>query len=146
MRVYKRKVTEKRLAANRAAAAQSTGPRTEDGKRRSAFNSFQHGLFATQDPIIRQAFARSGLDPAQYDHLHQQLAASFDPQDAMQALLVEDLTRLYWLKNISQRAMAEWQAREAESFHFKCAKRRLKARRFEPVIEDFLVSNGRWLR
>ncbi|MGH9444904.1 MAG: hypothetical protein ACRD3O_04140 [Terriglobia bacterium] len=48
MRVYKRKVTEKRLAANRAAAAQSTGPRTEDGKRRSAFNSFQHGLYATQ--------------------------------------------------------------------------------------------------
>ncbi|MGH9447472.1 MAG: hypothetical protein ACRD3O_17320, partial [Terriglobia bacterium] len=67
MRVHKRKVTEKRLAANRAAAAQSTGPRTEDGKRRSAFNSFQHGLYATQDPIIRQAFARSGLDPAQYD-------------------------------------------------------------------------------
>ncbi|MGH9447980.1 MAG: hypothetical protein ACRD3O_19995, partial [Terriglobia bacterium] len=101
---------------------------------------------STQDPIIRQAFARSGLDPAQYDHLHQHLAASFDPQDAMQALLVEDLTRLYWLKNISQRAMAEWQAREAESFHFECAKRRHQARRFEPVIEDSLVLDGRWLR
>jgi hypothetical protein len=104
MEVYKRTVTEKRRAANRAAAAHSTGPRTEEGKRRSAFNSFKHGLYATQDSTIRQAFDRSGVDLAQYDQLHRDLAASLQPQDPMQALLVEDLVRFYWLKNLSQRA------------------------------------------
>lgn len=145
MRVYKRTVTEKRLSANRAAAALSTGPRSEDGKRRSAFNSFQHGLYATQDAIIRQALHRAGLDPAHYDHLHLELAASFQPQDAVQALLVEDLTRLYWLKNLSQRSLAEWQARQAEKFRFECANRRLEARRCEPVADDFYVMHGGWI-
>jgi hypothetical protein len=61
MSVHKRTVTEKRRAANRAAATQSTGPRTEQGKQRSAFNSFKHGLYASQYAVIQQAFIRSGL-------------------------------------------------------------------------------------
>ena len=36
--------TEKQLAANRANAAKSTGPRSTAGKKRAAQNSFQHGL------------------------------------------------------------------------------------------------------
>jgi hypothetical protein len=36
--------TEKQLAANRANAAKSTGPRSAAGKKRAAQNSFQHGL------------------------------------------------------------------------------------------------------
>jgi hypothetical protein len=36
--------TEKQIAANRANAAKSTGPRTAAGKKRAARNSFQHGL------------------------------------------------------------------------------------------------------
>jgi hypothetical protein len=136
MPIFKRTVTEKRRAANRAAAARSTGPRTAEGKQRSAFNSFKHGLYATQDGIIRQAFARAGCDPAQYDQLHQQLAESLAPQDAIQALLVEDLTRLYWLKNLSQRALAEWQARQAELYRLNCDTRRLDSQRHEPVLDE----------
>ena len=37
-------MTESRLAANRANAKLSTGPRTEEGKRRSSLNAFRHGL------------------------------------------------------------------------------------------------------
>jgi hypothetical protein len=136
MPIFKRTVTEKRRAANRAAAARSTGPRTAEGKQRSAFNSFKHGLYATQDGIIRQAFARAGCDPAQYDQLHQQLAESLAPQNAIEALLVEDLTRLYWMKNLSQRALAEWQARQAELYFLNCDSRRLDAQRNEPVLDN----------
>src|SRR5579875_3253898 len=59
----KRQVTEKRLAANRAAARKSTGPRTAQGKQRSAFNSFQHGGFTRHEHLWRQALERSGDDP-----------------------------------------------------------------------------------
>jgi hypothetical protein len=145
MEVYKRTVTEKRRAANRAAAAHSTGPRTEEGKRRSAFNSFKHGLYATQDSTIRQAFDRSGVDLAQYDQLHRELAASLQPQDPMQALLVEDLVRFYWLKNLSQRASAEWQARHSEGFRFACDQRRHEAQRKQAVISDQQAAGHGWL-
>ena len=40
----KTELSEKQLAANRANAARSTGPRSAEGKTRSARNAFKHGL------------------------------------------------------------------------------------------------------
>jgi len=37
-------VSESKLAANRANAAHSTGPRTEEGQKRSSLNAMKHGL------------------------------------------------------------------------------------------------------
>ncbi len=54
-----RTITAKRRAANQAAARKSTGPKTEEGKQRAAFNSFQHGAFATESHI-REAAAKNG--------------------------------------------------------------------------------------
>jgi hypothetical protein len=144
MSVHKRTVTEKRRAANRAAATQSTGPRTEQGKQRSVFNSFKHGLYASQDAVIQQAFIRSGLDPVQYSQLHQAAALSLRPQDAVQALLVEDLVRLYCLKNLYLRSSAEWQARQAETFRFQCDQRWVGVWRNE-VIDDRQVDLQGWM-
>ena len=43
-------ISEKRLAANRANAAHSTGPTTPEGKARAAKNAVRHGLLAKQIP------------------------------------------------------------------------------------------------
>ena len=40
------KISERKLAANRANAGKSTGPRTERGKSHSRLNSWKHGLLA----------------------------------------------------------------------------------------------------
>lgn len=139
MPLDKRTVTGKRVAANRAAAQKSTGPKTEDGKRRSAFNSFQHGLFSSQDATIRQAMSRAGYDPAAFDDLHQSLIDDWQPEGAQQALLVEDLTRLYWLKNLQQRAHLEWQARQVR--HFRIEQKRALNRSGRDVFFSGDVGN-----
>ncbi|MBV8842774.1 MAG: hypothetical protein JO307_08185 [Bryobacterales bacterium] len=49
----KSSVSPKRLAANRANAARSTGPRTPEGKARSAQNGRRHGFTASTFAIVR---------------------------------------------------------------------------------------------
>jgi hypothetical protein len=46
-------ISDKRLAANRANAAQSTGPRTPEGKSRSAQNARKHGFTASTFAVVR---------------------------------------------------------------------------------------------
>jgi hypothetical protein len=48
-----RPISEKRLAANRANALKSTGPRTPEGRARSAQNARKHGFAASKFTIIR---------------------------------------------------------------------------------------------
>jgi hypothetical protein len=49
----KKPVSEKQLAANRANAAQSTGPRSPEGKSRSAQNARKHGFTASTFAVVR---------------------------------------------------------------------------------------------
>jgi hypothetical protein len=49
----KQAVSHKQLAANRANAAHSTGPRSPEGKARSALNSRKHGFTASTFAVVR---------------------------------------------------------------------------------------------
>ena len=107
-----RTVTPARLAANRAAAQKSTGPKTPEGRDRSAFNSFKHGGFAFQRRILREALARSGYDASQFDHRRSALFHDWQPIGPQQQILVDDLAWLYWLRDQARLALVESEARQ----------------------------------
>src|SRR3569623_612382 len=46
-------ISEKRLAANRENAKLSTGPRTQEGKARSARNAVRHGFRSSSFAVVR---------------------------------------------------------------------------------------------
>ncbi|SDJ63342.1 MULTISPECIES: hypothetical protein [Bradyrhizobium] len=61
--------TEKQIAANRANAQRSTGPKTLVGKMKSGRNAFRHGLSCPThpDPVKVDALAQMLLDGAATD-------------------------------------------------------------------------------
>jgi|GEM_PF-5331910 len=135
METKTRNVTEKRLAANRAAAQKSTGPKTAEGKQRAAFNSFEHGAFASEQHILNQALERSGGDGGELDSLRQSLAGDWQPASAQQKLLVDDLAWLYWLRNRTRLALLERQARCLPAAELKRDQRRFRAHHRPPAVE-----------
>src|SRR5258708_8385547 len=78
-------VSEARIAANRRNAQMSTGPKTEEGKRKSRANSLKHGLCASvvvaEDPKLVQQRASDWFD-------------ALKPQNEFQSWLVDEVAIL----------------------------------------------------
>jgi hypothetical protein len=84
-----RAVSEKKRAANRANARQSTGPRTDEGKKIVSLNAVKHGVHA-------RAALLPGEDPAELDALDQGMRADLKPAGMMQEVIVERIVSLAW--------------------------------------------------
>ena len=78
-----------RLAANRANAQRSTGPRTVEGKARSSMNAVKHGLRSRQ-PLLADE------DPAEFHELRDRLVEALAPDGVHEELLVDDAVALVW--------------------------------------------------
>ena len=98
--------SDKRVAANRANAARSTGPRTPEGKEKSKFNAVRHGLTA-------QASVLPGEDPDQLEALSKDLMRQLEPRGMVQRLMAERIVSLAWKLRRVARA-EEAVAREME--------------------------------
>jgi hypothetical protein len=84
----------KRYAINRLNAQHSTGPRTPDGKARSAQNSLTHGLTGHTTVLPSE-------DPEAYEQHCQQLRDEYNPKTPTENLLVQELSDVAWrLKRI----------------------------------------------
>lgn len=87
------KTTNKQIAANRQNAAKSTGPSTEAGKALAARNSLKHGLLA-KEIVITAGEGAENQD--EFDALLADLKDQFEPQGALEEMLVEKIVASYW--------------------------------------------------
>ena len=82
--------SEKRLAANRANAKKSTGPRTPRGKARSSMNRLLHGLRS-------RTVALPNEDPRLFDSFARAMRRDLRPRGPIEAVLVEQVVRTAWM-------------------------------------------------
>ena len=73
-------ISDKQLEANRRNAHLSTGPKTEEGKRRASLNALRHGLTG-------QVTAMTDADRVAHDQFSQALIQSLAPEGAMEIQL-----------------------------------------------------------
>ena len=81
--------THAQIKANRNNAKKSTGPRTEEGKTRSAKNALKHGLLA-RDTVM------PGEDPADFDRQLSALEADIQPANSLEFELVRQIADTQW--------------------------------------------------
>src|SRR5688572_21630666 len=84
--------TAAQVLANRANSQHSAGPQTEAGKERSSRNSYKHGL--TSSKIVLP-----GEDPAEYDEFRASILAQYQPANATEQILAEELSAAGWRLN-----------------------------------------------
>jgi hypothetical protein len=123
-------ITPRRLAANRENAQKSTGPRTEEGKHRSAKNSLHHAAFAAH-------LLQPGEDAADLHTLRNNLLADLSPQNTLELCLADRVVSAAWRLRRLQHAdrcltemqQLEWRA-QVESYNEDLEERR------EQVLEN----------
>ena len=81
--------TDAQLAANRANAARSTGPRTAAGKERAARNALRHGMSSKQLVV----FDERAEDFARFN---ERMRAALAPADEFEEQLVERIVICQW--------------------------------------------------
>ena len=81
--------TNAQIKANRNNAKKSTGPRTDEGKTRSAKNALKHGLLA-RDAVL------PGEDPADFDSQLSALEADIQPANSLEFELVRQIADTQW--------------------------------------------------
>jgi hypothetical protein len=82
--------TKAQIAANRANAQKSTGPKTPEGKAHSALNAITHDFAASTHFL-------DGEDPEDFYGLQLSLVREFQPATTMETILVEKLVHNQWL-------------------------------------------------
>jgi hypothetical protein len=90
--------SDRQREANRQNAAKSTGPKTEDGKAKSAANALQHGVFAC-------AAILPGEEPEEFGAMERLLTEDWGPKTVMEEILLGRLASIHW--RLQRLALAE---------------------------------------
>ena len=92
--------TAAQILANRANSKNSTGPRSDASKERSSRNSFKHGL--TSSKVVLP-----GEEPAEYDAFRADILDQYQPANAVEQILAEELAAAGWRLNRSRAVETE---------------------------------------
>jgi hypothetical protein len=92
--------TEKQIAANRANAQKSCGPRTIEGKAQSSMNHLTWGFCSS-------GILMPGEDPAEFCSLLDDLLDHHQPANVTEQILVEEMAKNKWLSDRAFRLQGE---------------------------------------
>ena len=98
MSFFTKTVTEKQLAANRANAQNSSGPRTPAGREKSSQNALKHGL-AWRFKVLE------GEDQETFDNLFNQFMLDEQPVGSVETELVRRMAEYTWLRQRASRCL-----------------------------------------
>ena len=132
MSLIKRRVSERKVAANQANARKSTGPKTAEGKARVALNGLKGGAYAKADSVLRLMMHRKGEEPKEFEQVHQDLVDSWHPDDSMQAMVVKTITDKTWEKLELRRDALESRLTAFQCEQIEGQRQKLLARRWQP--------------
>ena len=85
-------ISDKQLAANRSNALLSSGPKTEEGRKRSRLNALRHGLTG-------QVTTMTDEDRAAHDKFSKALIQNLAPEGAMETQLAQRIATDSWRLN-----------------------------------------------
>jgi hypothetical protein len=130
------RMTPARLAANRLSAKKSTGPRTLQGKQRSAMNAFKSGLWSRS---FRRVLTLAGDPVWKFDGVIERLSLLLKPRNRLQAARLVRYAQMLWSVHWrAQRALSprvsrrrKWQLSPGERVHHK------------RVMKDMEMARGR---
>ena len=91
-----RKVSQKRIEANRRNAQKSTGPRTAEGKARSSLNATTHGLSSFSQSPLNPACLLHMEDKAQFLGILNEYIATYRPQHRDELDLLTEAVYAKW--------------------------------------------------
>ena len=120
--------SERQIAANRANALHSTGPRTPEGKAAVRNNALRHGLLA-RDVVLPE----EDLDA--FEDLLNQVRADLSPVGPIEELLVDRVVSFMWRLGRSVRAetaLFDWRVRELQVSRLAA-----QVRSHESTLADF---------
>jgi hypothetical protein len=147
MAIHGTDVTD-RVRANRANALKSTGPKSEEGKRKASRNAVRHGLCAAVEVV-------TAFDPVlEFLPFQESMHEHFDPCGPYEIALVERIVACMWrlrrLINLEAQAMwsnSQMGAKPAWAFTYNNSDARfLNMSRYETAIERSLYRAMQELR
>jgi len=97
MPLIRHRVTPAKLAANRANARKSTGPRTHRGKCAIRLNALLHGAYASPK-FFRTYLMGAREDVALYDWIYSQMCAVYRPRSRERWAAAERVSRGAWCR------------------------------------------------